>query len=145
MTYGITLWGNTYISNLNPIITLQKRVVRIITFSKFDDHSSPLFKNLNILKLVDLVFLNSALFMYDYHNGNLPATFSNNIFKQVTSVHNYNTRLASRNTYYIDKIRTNLAMANSVFDFRVLKHGMILMINIKLLANHLLRIKLRKI
>ena len=44
--------------------------------------------------------------MYDYHNGNLPATF-NNIFKQVTSVHNYNTRLASRNTYYIDKIRTN--------------------------------------
>jgi hypothetical protein len=42
------------------------------------------------LKLVDLVFLNNALFMYDYHNGNLPATF-NNIFKQVTSVHNYNT------------------------------------------------------
>ena len=36
LTYGITLWGNTYISNLNPIITLQKRVVRIITFSKFD-------------------------------------------------------------------------------------------------------------
>ena len=58
------------------------------------------------MKLVDLVFLNNALFMYDYHNGNLPATF-NNIFKQVTSVHNYNTRLASRNTYYIDKIRTN--------------------------------------
>jgi hypothetical protein len=44
--------------------------------------------------------------MNDYHNGNLPATF-NNIFKQVTSVHNHNTKLASRNTYYIDKIRTN--------------------------------------
>jgi hypothetical protein len=54
LTYGITLSGNTYISNLNPIITLQKRVVRIITFSKFDDHASPLFENLNILKLVDL-------------------------------------------------------------------------------------------
>ena len=36
-------------------------------------------------------------------------------------------------------------MANSVFDFRVLKHGRILMINIKLLADHLLKIKLRKI
>ena len=69
LTYGIinVVGKHLYISNLNPIITLQKRVVRIIISSKFDHHSSPLFKNLNILKLVDLVFLNNALFMYDYH------------------------------------------------------------------------------
>ena len=43
LTYRIVIWGNTYKSTLYPTVTLQKRVVRIITFSNFDEHSSPLF------------------------------------------------------------------------------------------------------
>ena len=38
LTYGIAIWGNTYKSTLYPIVTLQKRAVRIITFSNFDEH-----------------------------------------------------------------------------------------------------------
>ena len=42
LIYGLIVWGSTY--TLNPLYLLQKRALRIMTFSKFDDHSSPLFK-----------------------------------------------------------------------------------------------------
>jgi hypothetical protein len=44
LIYDLILWGNTYESNLNPI-------------ANFDEHSSPLFKALGILKFSDLIFL----------------------------------------------------------------------------------------
>lgn len=44
LIYGLIVWGNTYITALKPAIVLQKKAIRIITFSKFHDHSSPLFK-----------------------------------------------------------------------------------------------------
>lgn len=106
LTYGLPVWGNTYASTLNPLVILQKRVVRIITFSKYDEHSSPLFKQLDILKITDLLSLHNALLMYDFHYCMLPPPFDN-FFKPVKNVHNYNTRLASRNTYYLYQPRTN--------------------------------------
>ena len=54
LIYGLLVWGSTYHTNINPLLILQKRALRIMTFSKFDAHSSPLFKLTNILKLFDL-------------------------------------------------------------------------------------------
>ena len=65
LVYGIVIWGNTYPTNIQPLFILQKRFVRIITFSKFDDHSSPLFKQTNILKLTDLITFHVSLFMFN--------------------------------------------------------------------------------
>ena len=50
-TYGLSIWGNTYSSTLRPLIILQKRAIRMITFSEPGEHSEPLFKELEILKL----------------------------------------------------------------------------------------------
>ena len=44
LIYGIIAWGNTYPTTLQPLFVLQKEALRYMTFSKFDDHSSPLFK-----------------------------------------------------------------------------------------------------
>ena len=63
LIYGITMWGNTYESTLTPIITLQKQVLRIITFRNYNDHSNPLFKALEIIKFEDVIFLQNAIFM----------------------------------------------------------------------------------
>ena len=106
LTYGIVIWGNTYKSTLYPIVMLQKKAVQIITFSNFDEHSSPLFYRLKILKFVDLVFPYNSPFMHDYHFNNLSPSFKG-FFSQVSFVHDHNTRIASRNTYYIDHTRTN--------------------------------------
>ena len=46
LTYGIIVWGNTYSSNLQPLIILQKKAIQIITFSDFRAHTSPIFKQL---------------------------------------------------------------------------------------------------
>jgi hypothetical protein len=55
LTYGIIAWGNTYATTLQPLFILQKKAMRIMTFSKYDQHSSPLFKKLKIIKLFDLI------------------------------------------------------------------------------------------
>ena len=114
LTYGLLVWGNTYHTTLKPIITLQKRALRIITYSKPDEHSDPLFKQLKLLKLVDLVVFHNALFMYQYHKNLLPTSF-NNFFEAVSSKHQYNTKFASRLTYYINPARTNFGKFNIRF------------------------------
>ena len=57
----------------------------------FREHSSPIFKCLNIVKLPDLVFLNIAVFMYNFHNRRLPSVFDT-FFTQVNKRYIYNTR-----------------------------------------------------
>ena len=75
LTYGLISWGNTYSSTTQPLFILQKRAMRVMTFSKFHEHSSPIFKHLKIVKLPDLVFLNIAVLMYKFHNRCLPSVF----------------------------------------------------------------------
>ena len=64
----------------------------MMTFSKFREHSSPIFKRLNIVKLPDLVFLNIAVLMYKFHNRRLPPVFDT-FFTKVNKRHYYNTRI----------------------------------------------------
>ena len=77
-----------------------------MTFSKFDEHSSLLFKTLNIIKLHDLVSYQIAIFVYKFKNRFLPLVF-NNFFTEVSEVHQYNTRSAAKDSYYLPKVRTN--------------------------------------
>jgi len=80
---------------------------RIITFSKYDHHSNPLYMQLKLLKLNDLIYVNNVLFMFKYHHQLLPKAFDN-YFRSVSTIHQYNTRLASRSSYYAEpRIRTN--------------------------------------
>ena len=76
LTYSLISWRNTYTTSLQPLTTLQKKAVRIITFSDSNPHSSPLFRKLGLLKLKDLIYLDSVIFMH----YRLPSTF-NNFFK----------------------------------------------------------------
>ena len=82
LTYAIIAWGNTYSTTLKPFYVLQKKALRLMTISKFDEHSSPLFKTLNIIKLHDLVSYQIAMFMYKFKNRLLPLVF-NNFFTEV--------------------------------------------------------------
>ena len=64
-----------------------------MTFSFFDQHSSPLFKNIRLVKFFDLVKLHILIFMYKFHNDLLPSVFRD-FFISFNTIHNYNTRLA---------------------------------------------------
>ena len=52
--YCIIVRGSTYKTNLRGLVSLQKRVIRIISKSTFDSHSNPIFKELEVLKLSDI-------------------------------------------------------------------------------------------
>ena len=36
----------------HPVIVLQKKVVRMITLSHYNDHTSNLFRDLNVMRLI---------------------------------------------------------------------------------------------
>ena len=51
----------------------------------------------------DLLYLYCALFMYDYYSKRLPLIL-NDFFKSINKVHQYQTRLASKISYYLPKL-----------------------------------------
>ena len=104
LTYGCMVWGSTYCSNI-------KKTIRIISFAKFDEHSTPLFAKLKIIKFHDIILLYTACFMYQYSNCNLQSVFDS-FFTAINTRHNYNTRLASKSTFAFPKIRTNFGKLN---------------------------------
>ena len=75
-TYYILSRGNTYSCTVNPLFILQKKALRIISFSEYREYTSLLNVKLNILKFCDLVYFHNALFMHDYYSGNLPSYFN---------------------------------------------------------------------
>ena len=71
LTYGCQLWGQNE-NSIKSTITLQKKAVRLISFAQSHDHSSPLFKELNLLKLTDIVKQSNLLFTHNAINNNTP-------------------------------------------------------------------------
>ena len=63
---------------------------------------------------MDLVSVHTAFLMFQYHQNLLPKAFDN-FFLRIPSKHNYNTRLASKSTYYINRVRTNYGKFNLHF------------------------------
>jgi hypothetical protein len=106
LTNALVVWVNTYASSIDPLLILQKKIVRLINDFFFYDNTDPLFIKLNILRMHDLVFYWNAAFMHDFYNGNLLGIF-HTFFTSVKEKHNHNTRFASRLTYSIPKLDKN--------------------------------------
>ena len=86
-----------------------------MSFAKYDEYTSPLFKKLNILKFPDLIIFHNSFFMYDYFTGKLHM-YSMLFFTKINKIHNYNTRPASKQSYYIPPARTNYGKCSLRFN-----------------------------
>ena len=58
--YCITTWGVASTTALEPLKKMHKRVITIITNSSFGSHTTPIFKELNLLKISDVFKLKIA-------------------------------------------------------------------------------------
>ena len=87
LQYGIIFWSGVNKTNLNKIFRIQKKIVRFITNSDHLAHTTPLFKNLSILKLDDIRKLEMAKFIFNDIEG--PNFFH---FINQSSLHSYHTR-----------------------------------------------------
>ena len=110
LIYANEVWGNTFENQINRIVVLQKRIVRIIcnedrrpdNYSLAD--SDPLFGNLKILKVKD-IFKSKILHFVFNCLTNQYTNFSN-WFHYLQDVHNRNTRSNVNKNLYIPHIRT---------------------------------------
>jgi hypothetical protein len=67
--YCNIVYGNdVYVTNLNRLILLQKKVVRTIDNADRLAFSQPIFKKLGLLTLVDINLFQKGVFMYCYCN-----------------------------------------------------------------------------
>jgi hypothetical protein len=78
--YGILVWGHS--SHAKDILLLQKRALRVMTYSKFDAHCQPIFQRLGIHTVFGLYILASLL----YVRKNIST------FLRRGEVHSYSTR-----------------------------------------------------
>ena len=81
----------------NPTQThkVQKKILRIITFSKYQQESRQLFTSLQLLNIYELKSYQIGLFMYSYTKGSLPSAFSN-YFSSNNTIHKHHTRSSEK-------------------------------------------------
>ena len=83
--FGLGIW-------VSPVKEDTETFIRIITVSKYNAHTEPLFKALDLLKLKDMLNLSTLKFYYRYLHDNLPAYFYSFQITTQGSHHHYNTR-----------------------------------------------------
>ena len=105
LTYGVHVWGLTFPTFLTQSFIIQKRALRIISFSEPKSHSEPLFKSLNLLKLNDVIESQILSFVYQLSHGLLPPCFSK-YFNFTSSVHSYATRQSCNRNLYVASVNT---------------------------------------
>lgn len=105
LNYGLEVWGNCYKTNLLPLVTLQKRAIRVAHNVRYDHHTNPLFLNSSNLKLYDLVDLKIAQIMFKASKKSLPANIQA-LFQDRDAHHEY--KLRGTNQLYQPKVRTTL-------------------------------------
>ena len=71
--YGLLNWG----FSMGRLQLLQKRSVRVISSSKYNAHTDPLFKKLRLIKLADLFTLNVLKMYYKFKHACLPSHVEN--------------------------------------------------------------------
>ena len=91
ISYGIILWGK----QLKRVNKLQKWALRTVTNSKYNAHTEPILKKLNLLKAQDIYKITAIKFYYKYKNDQLPEYF-HNFFENFLPSHGYNTRDRTR-------------------------------------------------
>jgi hypothetical protein len=92
LNYGVFLWGNFCPS----IFTLQKKAIRALTNSKYNSHTSGLFKALNLLKFPDICALHDHTLCYKRYNNMLPDYFTSLLpLPSNNPPHNHETRNAT--------------------------------------------------
>ena len=102
LSYGIKAWGFAH----SKLFTIQKKAVRIITNSKFNAHTDPLFKKLKLLKIQDIFRVSCLTFHYklEREDLNLTPAYFKTLLARNWDIHQYQTR-----NYTIRTVATNFA------------------------------------
>ncbi len=88
LNFGILLWG----FKCDKIFKLQKKIVRILSLSKYNAHIDALLKKKKLLKVYDILQLQELKFYYKYKKNKLPHYLQALPLHPNTQTHDHNTR-----------------------------------------------------
>ena len=100
MNYVCIAWGLTRFPQQKVSILQKSSKLQIINFAPFNVHTTPLFKNCNILKFADIINVESCIFINNCFNKDSFSTFNEN-FKLVSTTYSYYTRSASNGLLFV--------------------------------------------
>ena len=106
--YCSEIWGNTYATNVG---LLQQRVVRLVCGARRIYHTNPVFKQLGILKFVELIQFKTSIFMFKAYHNELPDSLQKmfDLYVQI-----YDTR--KKYTFSVHRAHTNVkSMCISIY------------------------------
>ena len=105
LTYGVSTWGLTYPSLLEPIAILQKKIMRSRTFNENTAPTTPIFDTLQILKFNDVILLQITSFVYECLN-NLAPVYFRDFFKGNHNAHDIGTCQSKRGDLFALRCNT---------------------------------------
>ena len=79
MNYACQVWGQSKNRLLTQIEKSQNKVLRLLNFKHFMESSNPIYKEMRILKLEDVVLQNNCLFVYNQLQKSLSNTEGKNL------------------------------------------------------------------
>jgi hypothetical protein len=91
ISYAITAWGNCSTKDFKRLSILQKKAIRIISKSRYNSHTQPLFKVTKMLTIEDLYRLDCCKILFKVRQNILKPYFINAL-RPNYAVHTYNTR-----------------------------------------------------
>ena len=101
LLYDDRVWANNYPTRLAKVLDLQKKVLKIITFSSYNAPSLTLFKKLGILNMHQINDLLIGLFSFSLDINALPAYFDSRKLHKTFNRTNYGIYSTRNKTIYI--------------------------------------------
>ena len=108
ISYCAEVWGTAYSTTINCLVICQKKAIRIIAQVGRNCHTTPLFSELKLLKLKDIIEMKICLMMFDGIRGMLPQNLQ-------CLLQTYDTQRRNRRIFKIQYARTNIKKQCSVF------------------------------
>ena len=112
LKYCSLVWAQ-HNNDINRLVILQKKALRIMNYQPQNSHTSPLFRKAAVLKFKDKINLENILFISKSINNLLPSLF-NNWFVFSSDTHKYNTSWSSNDKLQKYSYRTNTYGKNSI-------------------------------
>ena len=122
---AIPISAHCTVSTTAPQASVQQRLfaVKIVGGGKYFDHATPYYSKLRILKLVDPLKLEKALFVFKYRSNALPSAFKK-YFSEVCN--DRSTRSVIQTNYFIPFTKSTMLQRSIKYQSPVVWNSLIL-------------------
>ena len=112
LNYGLNVWGLADKNVLKQIEVIQNNAIRAIVGIKSHESCSKHYKDLKIIKLNDIIFINKIKFIWDFESKTVPICFQK-YFQHAKFLHRHKTRFARKNNTHGLNSFTNSSISAS--------------------------------